>query len=198
VFLLLTGASGVGKSAVRHLLEDSLAPDVECAELGEVMAVPPVPDIEWRQRATEAAVLRALAAQEAGRHFMLAGDPVAAGELVAAPSADRLDGIAVCLLDCEPDVQLQRLTERGDHPITFDAHRGFAAWMRGHVRDPRHMPHVIIDSGWAEMRWERWRSLRAGDPDWSFDEIDTTALPPEEVAAEVLAWCRRALGNGTP
>jgi broad-specificity NMP kinase len=193
VFFLLTGASGAGKSTVRSLVEEVLTPKVECAELGQVVPIPPVPDIAWRQRATEAAVRRALEAQERGRHFMLAGDPVAAGELVAAPSAERLDGIAVCLLDCQRDVQLRRLTERGDHPMYFDAHMGFADWMRGHVRDPQHMPHVIIDPGWEEMRWERWRSLQAGDPRWRFEEIDTTTLSPEEVAAEVVAWCRRAL-----
>lgn len=47
------------------------------------------------------------------------------------------------------------------------------------------------------MRWDRWRSWRAGDRRWRFDEIDTTTLSPRQAAAEVVAWCRRALrGSG--
>ena len=51
VFLLVTGASGAGKSTARQ----------------------------------------SLALQAQGRDLLLAGDPVAAGELIAAPSADQLD-----------------------------------------------------------------------------------------------------------
>jgi hypothetical protein len=40
----------------------------------------------------------------------------------------------------------------------------------------------------GEMRWE-WLP-----PSWEVAEIDTTALTPSDVAAEVLAWCRGALG----
>ena len=43
------------------------------------------------------------------RDLLLAGDPVAPGELIAAPSADRLDRIAVCLLDCDAASQTERL-----------------------------------------------------------------------------------------
>jgi hypothetical protein len=196
MFLLLTGASGVGKSTVRGLLEDELTPEVRCAELGHIVPIPRAPDVAWRQQATEVVVCHALEEQRRGRHFLLAGDPVAPGELLAAPSADRLDAIAVCLLDCQPDAQRRRLAERGDPPVTLDAHLGFAAWMLGHVRDPQHRPEVIRTGGWPEMRWERWSSWRAGDRRWRFTEIDTTTLSPRDAAAEVIAWCRRALCGG--
>jgi hypothetical protein len=52
MLLLLTGASGAGKS-------------------------------------TETVVQRALELQGVGRHVLLAGDPVAPGEVIAAPSADK-------------------------------------------------------------------------------------------------------------
>jgi len=139
VFLLLTGASGAGKSTTRRLIAGELAPETECVELGHVVSFPPVPTIAWRQQAAEAVVQRALTLQAEGRHLLLAGDPVAAGEVVAAPSADKLDAIAVCLLDVSPEVQAARLARRGDDPRLFADHIAFAQWMREHARDPGHV-----------------------------------------------------------
>jgi hypothetical protein len=193
MFLLLTGASGVGKSTVRALLEPELSSRVRCAELSNLVPIPPHPDLAWRHEATESAVRHALDAQTRGLGFLLAGDPVVPGEVIAAPSADRLDGFAACLLDCRADVQRRRLIGRGDSPATLRDHEAFADWIRGHVRDPQHRPEVITTTGWAAMRWDRWRGIRAGDPCWRFGEIDTTELSPRQVAAEALDWCRRAL-----
>jgi predicted ABC-type ATPase len=58
--LLVTGASGAGKSSVRAAIERELRPDVECVELRDVAAVPVAPTLAWRQRATETVVRRAL------------------------------------------------------------------------------------------------------------------------------------------
>ena len=116
MFLLVTGASGAGKSTVRREVAPRLSPEVECIELCDVAAVPVVPDKVWRQRATEAVVHRALELQAHGRHLLLSGDPVAAGEVLAAPSSVGLDGVAVCLLDVSPDIQAARLARRGDDP----------------------------------------------------------------------------------
>lgn len=113
MMLLVTGASGVGKSTVRALIAEELAPQVRAVELTQI-AGPPTYERGWRQRAVEQVVQVALAEQEAGRHLLLAGDPVPPGEVLAAPSADRLDGFAACLLDCGPDEQERRLRERGD------------------------------------------------------------------------------------
>ena len=101
VLLLVTGASGAGKSTARNLIEHELGAATACVELGDVVDVPRAPTLAWRQQATEAVVTRALELQGRGRNLRLSGDPVAAGEVIAAPSADRLDGIAVCLLDVD-------------------------------------------------------------------------------------------------
>lgn len=66
------------------------------------------------------------------RHLLLCGDPVAAGEVLAAPSAAELDGVAVCLLDLSPEAQTSRLAGRGDDPTLLADHHAFADWMRGH------------------------------------------------------------------
>jgi energy-coupling factor transporter ATP-binding protein EcfA2 len=192
MFLLVTGASGAGKSTARLAVSSVLSPDVECVELHDVVDVPAFPTLAWRQQATEAAVQRALALQDEDRHLLLSGDPVAAGEVLAAPSAIDLQGVAVCLLDVSPAAQAARLNRRGDNPALMADHQAFARWMRGHAIDPHHMPHVLISGGWEAMRWERWTGL-VPESSWGMEMIDTSRLSPEHVAAEVVAWCHRVL-----
>jgi hypothetical protein len=195
MFLLVTGASGAGKSTVRRAVARRLSPDVQCVELYDVVAVPAAPDIVWRQRATEIVVQRALGLQAQGRHLLLSGDPVAAGEVLAAPSADGLDGVAVCLLDVSPEAQAARLAHRGDDPSLLPHHQAFAEWMRGHARDPRHMPHVLSMNGWEAMRWDRWRGIDPIDGNCGMEVLDTSQLTPVQVADEILTWCRRVLSG---
>jgi energy-coupling factor transporter ATP-binding protein EcfA2 len=197
MFLLVTGASGAGKSTARRAIADDLSSEVECVELGDVVPVPRHPTLAWRQEATEAVVQRALELQGAGRHLLLSGDPVAAGEVMAAPSAEELNGIADCLLDLTPESQAARLTERGDDPALLVHHRAFSAWMRGHARDPRHMLNVLTTNGWDAMRWERL-AIEPGEDRWSMRVLDTSGLSPAQVAAEVLGWCRDALAGRAP
>jgi hypothetical protein len=195
VFLLITGASGAGKSSVRAAIAPALAPAVECVELRDIVPIPAVPTLAWRQQATEAVVRRALDLQASGRHLLLSGDPVAAAEVVAAPSAPALEGVAVCLLDVSPDVQARRLADRGDDPSLLVHHQAFAEWMRRHASDPMHMPHVLTTGGWDEMRWDRLTRPTFG---WSIHRIDTSVMSRQAVAEAVLDWCRRVLAGDEP
>ena len=197
MFLLASGASGAGKSTARRLVAGELAPGAECVELHDVVPVPRVPTLMWRQRATEAVVCHALELQEHGRHVLLAGDPVAAGEVLAAPSADRLDGIAVCLLDVDRDTQAARLLARGDDAALLVHHAAFADWMRDHAADPHHRPEVLQTDGWEQMRWERWSRLD-DTGSWAMHVLDTSSLTAAAVASELLAWCHRALAGQAP
>jgi hypothetical protein len=183
---------------VRRLIADQLSPAVECAELGHFAVMPRFPTKAWRQRTTEAAVRRALALQDEGRHLLLSGDPVAAGEVVAAPSAADLDAIAVCLLDVDRETQAARLRERGDDPSLIGDHQAFADWMRAHALDPRHMPHVLTIEGWEAMRWERWIDRAPGEGSWAMHTVVTSRMSKEQVADQVLRWCRRALAGRAP
>jgi hypothetical protein len=198
VFLLITGASGTGKSSVRAALAPELGPEVVCVELGDVVPIPAWPTLAWRQESTEVVVRLALEYQAEGRHLLLSGDPVAPGEVLAAPSADRLDGIRACLLHADPETQEARLRGRGDPAALFPDHVAFAAWMRGHADDPSHVPEVLTTNAWEEMRWERWIDRRADDPGWNLATIDTSPLDLDEVAADVLAWVRASLRGETP
>jgi hypothetical protein len=118
--------------------------------------------------------------------------------VIAAPSSVGLDGVAVCLLDVSPDVQAARLAQRGDHPSLLPHHQAFAEWMRGHARDPRHMPHVLSVNGWEAMRWERCSELDPLDGSWSIEVLNTSQLTPVQVADQVLTWCRRVLRGDAP
>jgi len=95
------------------MIAATLAPAVPAVELRDLDTVPQTPTLEWRQRMAERAVLRAQELDGHGRHLLLAGDPVAPGEVVAAPSAPTID-IAVCLLDIDETAQRERLRRRGD------------------------------------------------------------------------------------
>jgi broad-specificity NMP kinase len=198
MFLLLTGASGSGKSTVRELVADKLAAEVECVELSYVARILPVPTIAWRQQATEAAVRRALDLQAVGRHLLLAGDPVAAGEVIAAPSADKLHTIAVCLLDVNAEAQAARLAQRGDDPRLLADHQAFAGWMRAHAQDPNHMPDVLGTNGWDAMRWERLRRFDPRNGGWDMHVLETSERTRDEVADQILTWCRWALRGQAP
>lgn len=129
--------------------------------------------------------------------LLLAGDPVAAGEVLAAPSADRLDGIAVCLFDVDGDAQAARLLARGEDPTLLVHHVAFADWMREPAPAPHHRPEVLRTDGWEQMHWERWNPINDAGT-WAIHVLNTSSLTTDAVASELLAWCRRALAGQAP
>jgi hypothetical protein len=195
VLLLVTGASGIGKTTVRKLLEPQVRAEVECVELWDLAPNPPAQSLEWRQRTTELAVQSTVQLQREGRHFLLCGDPIAVVELAAAPSAPLLDGIAVCLLDAGAQAQATRLQARGDDPALLVHHHAFADWMRNQAADPLYMLEVVTTNSWDQMRWDRIPALV---PQWHVHTIDTTDSSPQQVADAVLAWIRSTLAGAEP
>lgn len=192
MLLSVTGASGSGKSTVLPVLVKMLeAEAVVCVEFDSV-GVPSGADTSWRHGVTEQWVQRAVAQQRQGRHLLLCGQ-VPVGELLAAPSASRLDGVAACLLHCSPEVRRQRLIGSGKRPDSLDDHLAFGEWFIQHMTDPTHDPEVIRVPGVLPMRWDRWADWQQGDLRWSFEIIETDVLTPEDVAARVVAWARETL-----
>ncbi len=197
MLLSLTGASGAGKSTALALLQDmEWAQPVTCMEFDSI-GVPPDADTGWRHSAIETWVRHALDEQSAGRHLLLCGQ-VPLGELLAAPSADQLDGVAACVLHCSPEVRETRLRRRGEPEETLVHHVRFGEWFLRHSQDPTHAPEVIrVDSG-VPMRWERWESWKPGDSRWAPRVVQTDGLTPAEVALQVKDWADDVLARKVP
>lgn len=189
MFFLVTGASGVGKTSVRKLIETEIAGQVKACELAS-LGITPEWSLQWRHQAVEHVVQLALKHQKSGKHFMLCGDPVPPGELYAAPSAGELTDIQVCLLHASPERQTERLSQRGGPADLIPRHVAFAEWMRHHVVNHRHRPEVIINQGWEQMRWHVWNSDEIKVAPWKSHIIDTSNLEPIEVARQVLSWIK--------
>jgi hypothetical protein len=148
------------------------------------VGVPEHPDGRRRQRTTEMWVRRALEYQRDGIDLLPAGQSPL-GEVLTAPSAPLLDGIGVCLVDVADEARCERLARRDGArwaPCAAEAFLGWAAWHRGHARDPHHRPDVIVDGSWPSMEWRRWPEWTAGDPRWRTPLLDTTG---QTVAASV-------------
>jgi hypothetical protein len=189
LLFLLSGSSGSGKSAALQRLE-RLQPDLELLDLDAVFA--DETDRHFWNQTVELSVQRALAAGRSGHDAVLAGwTPL--GELLAAPSATKLEGIAACHLDCDDEVRVERLRARGrewglpSDELLAEILR-FSEYLRGHYADPAwHRPDERPNA-WPEMRWERWAAWERGDPRWSTLRIDTTSLTPDEVADRLASW----------
>jgi broad-specificity NMP kinase len=195
--LLISGASGVGKSTVRPLVTDLLGDVIEGVELGHLSPVPRFPTKAWRQECVELAVQRAIELDRDGRHLLLSGDPVAAGEVLAAPSADQIDA-SICLLDATPEVQMARLRGRGDPEAPLVHHVAYAEWLRSHAVDPTHVPEVLTANSWQPMRWERWTTVESGDSRWAMTRLDSSDLDPAEVAQAAAQWCIDSFDGRAP
>ncbi|MFD5233196.1 hypothetical protein ACFWJ5_32655 [Streptomyces qaidamensis] len=181
----LTGSSCSGKTTLAFAAAGRLGKMAvhDTDELG----VPEDADRRWRHRMTEMWVRRALDYQDRGIDLLLSGQSPL-GELLAAPSAPLLDGIAVCLVDATAPVRRARLAERDPGrcgPKAIDAYTGWAAWHRKHALDPSHRPDVIIDNSWPEMVWHRWTGWNTGDPRWHTQMLDTTDRPVTESVDQV-------------
>ena len=189
MLLVLTGSSGAGKTTLSFAVAD-LLPGVAVHEFDEVgVPDPPIPP-NWRNEMTEHWIQRALEYQHRGTDLLLSGNSPL-GEILAAPSAPLLNGIAICLIDVADDERRKRLTtrDRGRWDETaLDAFCGWAAWHRDHARDPRCRADVIVGGGSPAMVWERWTGWASDDPRWETPVFDTTGQPLAQSAAAVARW----------
>ncbi|MCO5967325.1 hypothetical protein [Actinoallomurus soli] len=188
MLLKLTGSSCSGKSTLAFSVADRFQ-RVAVHDFDEI-GVPERPDRHWRHRMTELWMRRALEYQDCGIDLLLTGQSPL-GEVLAAPSAPLLDGIAVCLVDVADEVRRHRLTARDAgrwDAAAVDAFLGWAAWHRGHALDPRHRPDVIINGSWSGMVWQRWAGWTAGDPRWRHHVLDTTGRSVAASVDRVEQW----------
>jgi hypothetical protein len=191
MLFLLFGSSGAGKTVTLHALRGRVA-NLAVHDFDEI-EVPTGADTAWRHRANEDWLGRALDYQAEGTDLLLAGQ-VPFGELLAAPSATRLEAISACLLDCDDETRLARLEARGPEWLArtggnIPDYLNWAEWMRSHAADPSWRPDVIQhEATMDEMRWSRWSRWRAGDPRWRVRVLDSSRLAVDEVARELVEW----------
>lgn len=197
MLLVVSGASGAGKTTARFKAAPLLGPEFVPVEFWHFGPIPAVPTVLWRHQMIEEACRRAIDLEAEGKHLLVSGDPIPAGEALAAPSADQID-IAVCLLDVSPEVQNARLDDRKDPMEWRAANLGFAAWMRHHATDPQYVTWAINNEhAWDQMRWDRWLDRDIADR-WAMTVIDTSELTPDEVGVAVAAWCYAAVEGEAP
>ena len=195
------GSSASGKTTVLDALRGRI-PALAAHDHDEI-GVPPGADTAWRHRANETWVQRALEYQAEGTGLLL-GAQTPIGELLATPSATRLEAISACLLDCADDVRSARLRERPawrgtSKPETWPDLLAWAEWMRRHAADPQWMPEVIrTEDDQAAMRWERWSEWQTGDPRWRVHVLDTSASPIDETIDAVARWITEERAPHTP
>jgi len=186
MLFFITGASGSGKSACLPSLR-LLLPEIRIYEFDSV-GVPDGADTAWRQRTAEYWVRKVLGHQQDGIDTLVAGH-AQYGELLACPSANQLDRVAACLLDCADVVRIDRIRGRDGHSQWASMEMlCWAAWQRMHAVDPQWRPDVIQNGGDPSMRWERWSAWQRGDPRWQVWTLDTTYLTVGEVAQKIADW----------
>ncbi|HEX4222638.1 MAG TPA: hypothetical protein VHZ97_09775 [Pseudonocardiaceae bacterium] len=188
MLLKLTGSSCSGKTTLAFAVANRLE-RVAVHDFDEV-GVPAGADRQWRHRTTELWVRRAQEYQDRGIDLLLTGQSPL-GEILAAPSAPLLDGIAVCLVDVADEVRGERLTARDPGRWDDSAVKAFlawAAWHRGHARDPHYRPEVIIRGSGSELAWHRWTGWTAEDSRWHVDVLDTTGRPVTESVDQLERW----------
>ncbi|MDQ3611149.1 MAG: AAA family ATPase [Actinomycetota bacterium] len=186
MLLLLTGTSASGKTTLARRLPPM--PDLEVHDFDEI-GVPEVFPPHWRNRANEDWLQRALTLQHQGKDLLLTGQ-TPLGEALATPSAERLTGLSVCLIDCSDEDRIARLHLRdgGMDPNLVSAMVTWADWMRLHHQDPQYEQHVIVDGSWPQMRWDRWTSWTRDDPRWRAEVINTSTFDLDGATTRLAEW----------
>jgi hypothetical protein len=109
MLFVLTGSAGSGKSAA--LLElAARRPDLVVLDFDDLRP-PADADSSWWREQLETHLVRGREAEIVERDTVLAGW-VTLDELRAASSFRELEGVAVCLLDCDDEVRVSRIEER--------------------------------------------------------------------------------------
>lgn len=194
MFYFLSGATAAGKSTVSRAVAARLPRLVQVEEDARLSRT------SGERRANlELWIQDALEHERHGRDVIL-GSQSPLGELLASPSATRLEGIAACLLDAHDFVRLRRWTERGiseDWPMTMD-HFCWAAFHRLHARNPQFEQRVLLAQPGPPGEWNRWTGWTAGDRRWTVPLFDTSDRPFETVVDLVVDWIEGVRLEGAP
>ena len=197
MLFVLSGSSGSGKSTLARAFSGRV-PRLVVSELGEIADEPwngDRSDHWWRRDLTERWLSNAAELESFGEDLLLT--EAVLGEVLAAPSATRISGIAVCLVDCTDNERVRRIRARGEiDDVELQHFINWSDWLRGHCADPQFWADPIRADGDTTWYWSRWERWSAGDPRWSALQLDTTDEPVEGSIERLVAWIeeQRALG----
>lgn len=179
------GASGSGKTAIMPQLQNILSSDFEVHDFDDI-GVPENADKKWRQESTEKWLYKLLAKD---KDACLLGQ-IVLGEVLACPSAKKLDSINFCLLDVDDFERIKRLKKRGTYGTNQNM-LNWSAWLRMHTHDPQWEQPVIKDDGaWDGLNFSSWDRKSAWPANVTVTIIDTTMLSIQETALQVAKWIR--------
>ncbi|HSI86536.1 MAG: hypothetical protein ACAI35_21080 [Candidatus Methylacidiphilales bacterium] len=191
MLFLVSGASASGKTTlIRRLVGTDST--LEVHDTDEWL----IEDAGMRCAQLEEWIRLALVRQSEGVDFLLgANSPL--GELLACPSAIRLNGICACLLDNRDRDRIERMRARGVDPKwpPNQHHLNWAAWHRMHAWDPGWEQHVINRNGPSEHNYACWASWQPGDSRWRVPVFDTTLHDATQTVELVRAWIAEERGR---
>jgi hypothetical protein len=64
----------------------------------------------------------------------------------------------------------------------------WSEWHRAHAHGPQSRQGVILEDGWDQMRWQRWRQWKREDSRWDVPLVDTSVASIENTVEELAHW----------
>jgi chloramphenicol 3-O-phosphotransferase len=176
------GASGSGKSAILSELQKLLGEKIKVYDFDD-MGVPVGADTKWRQKSTEKWLQKLL---EDDQDACLLGQ-IVLGEILACPSATKIDKVNFCLLDVGDFERIQRLKKRN----TYGADQNmlhWSSWLRMHHQNPQWAQHVVKEDAWEGLNFCHWDQLEHWTNKAHIKTLDTTRLSVKDAASEVASF----------
>ena len=182
-FFFVGGASGSGKTAIVTGLKNLFVDDMEVYDFDDI-GVPEGADKKWRQEATEKWLQKIL---RNNKNTCLLGQ-IVLGEILACPSAQKIDAFNFYFLDVSDYERIQRLKKRNSY---VDQNMlNWSSWLRIHHRDPQWTQNVIKDGAWDGLNFSVWDQLKSWDEKARVDFLNTTDYSIEEVTKKVSQWIK--------
>jgi len=187
MFYIVSAAAASGKSTMARLLKEELKDkNIICQDFDE-----PLESTSEKVYVMEDLIQDALKAQDAGKDYLvMAHCPF--GELLASPSAIKLEAICGCLLDCHDYVRVPRYLDRQQfEEWPLDQHTlSWASWQRMHAIDPQWEQHVLLKGDKADLHWDRWINWASDDERWKKNIIDNSYKAKEETLELLVQWVK--------